>query len=105
VSLVPQTLLPYEFVPLLLIPRNAVEMIIFGVGSWIACAAYGRFIDQYELDILIQRVWPVMLLTVYLPMLYLVLRRPPILGIPQNSISWMLRRLNFNRAHVEGGVS
>jgi hypothetical protein len=75
-SLVPQTSLPYELVPLILIPRNAVEMGIFAVGSWMTCGAFGASVDQYELAALVEKAWPVMLVTVYLPMLYLVLRRP-----------------------------
>ena len=75
-SLVPQTSLPYELVPLILIPRNAVEMAIFVLGSWMTCGAFGALVDQYELAGLVEKAWPLMLLTVYLPMLYLVLRRP-----------------------------
>jgi hypothetical protein len=87
-SLVPQTSLPYELVPLLLIPRNAIEVGIFALGSWITCGAFGSFVDQYALADLVEKAWPVMLLTVYLPMLYLVLRRPPTLeGSSPGSLS------------------
>jgi hypothetical protein len=94
VSLVPQTLLPYEFVPLVLIPKSAVEMGIFAVGSWIACAAYGRFIGHYELAALIDKVWPTMLGVVYLPMLYLVLTRSSHFGM-QTSLSRLFRRIRL----------
>jgi len=71
-----------------------VQIVIFAVGSWITCAAFGPFIDRYALAGLIERVWPVVLATVYLPMLYLVLRRPPTSGMPRNFIPRLLRRLH-----------
>jgi hypothetical protein len=79
-SLVPQTSLPYELVPLMLIPRNIVEMGIFVVGSWLTLAAVGAGVDRYMLATVVEKAWPVMLTTVYLPMLYLVLKPRPDLG-------------------------
>jgi len=86
-SLVPQTSLPYELVPLVLIPSNAVEMGIFALGSWVTCGAFGGLVDRYDLAVLVEKTWPVMLVTVYLPMLYLVLRRPSNLIEQQGLVS------------------
>jgi hypothetical protein len=61
-ALIPQTTLPYELVPLALVPGNRVEMAIYVAGTWIAVAAA-------------EAGWLVTLSAVYLPMLYLVLRR------------------------------
>lgn len=65
IAFIPQTTLPYELVALALVPANRLEMAIYVGGSWIAVVAAER------LDI----GWPVSLCAVYLPMLYLVLRR------------------------------
>ena len=77
-ALIPQTSLPYELVALALIPGNAVEMVIFAVGSWVAYAArVGVFWDMgvTSLTPLVAAIWPIQFVCVYLPMLYLVLRR------------------------------
>ena len=77
-TLIPQTSLPYELVALALIPGNAVEMIIFAVGSWVAYAArVGVFWEMSitSLTPLVAAIWPIQFVCVYLPMLYLVLRR------------------------------
>jgi hypothetical protein len=66
-AFIPQTTLPYELVTLALIPANRLEMAIFVAGTWGAVAAA---------DQLPQAGWLVTLCAVYLPMLYLVLRRP-----------------------------
>jgi hypothetical protein len=79
-SLVPQTSLPYELVPLRLIPRNIVEMGTFVAGSWLTLAAIGAGVDRYMLATVVAKAWPVMLTTVYLPMLYFVLKPRPVLA-------------------------
>jgi hypothetical protein len=76
IACIPQSTLPYELVPLALIPANRLEMGIYVAGSWIAvAAAEGSHISQ-RLAELTATGWPVTLCVVYLPMLYLVLRRP-----------------------------
>lgn len=76
-AVIPQNSLPHELVPLVLIPGNAVEMAVYVVGSWIAVALTSVGQEHAtSLTGLVVEVWPVLLLSVYLPMLYLVLRRP-----------------------------
>jgi hypothetical protein len=75
IAVIPQTALPYELVSLALIPANRLEMAIYVAGSWIAVVAVGgmdlgRGIGEWSTT-----GWPVTLGVVYLPMLYLVLRR------------------------------
>jgi hypothetical protein len=65
--------LPYELVSLALIPANLREMGIYVAGSWIAVAAAAHFSSggaEWAWT-----GWPATLGAVYLPMLYLVLRR------------------------------
>lgn len=76
-AVIPQNTLPHELLPLVLIPGNAVEMAVYVVGSWVAVALTSAAQEQAtSLTGLVVEVWPVLLLSVYLPMLYLVLRRP-----------------------------
>jgi hypothetical protein len=75
-ALVPQTTLPYELVSLALIPANRLEMVIYVAGSWIALAAGDLLHLSYSLAGWTVTGSPVTLCAVYLPMLYLVLRRP-----------------------------
>jgi hypothetical protein len=65
-AFIPQTTLPYELVALALIPASWLEMAIYVAGTWIAVVSAERMGVS----------WPVTLCAVYLPMLYLVLRRP-----------------------------
>jgi hypothetical protein len=74
-SLVPQNSLPYELVPLALIPRNTTQMSVLVVGSWLAVGTLGANLDLPDLAAMTARIWPVMLVAVYLPMLYFVLSR------------------------------
>jgi hypothetical protein len=74
-AFIPQTTLPYELVPLALIPGNRVEMIVYVVGSWIAVGAANRLGVGPGLEHWAATGWPVTLVVVYAPMLYLVLRR------------------------------
>lgn len=83
-SLVPQNSLPYELVPLALIPGNLVEMAIFVLGSWLAVATAGSNLGLPNLVAITTATWPVMLCAVYLPMLYLVLKRPNRPKLPQS---------------------
>jgi hypothetical protein len=47
------------------------------VGSWVAVALTSGAQERVtSLTGLVAEVWPVLLLSVYVPMLYLVLRRP-----------------------------
>ena len=74
-ALVPQTTLPYEMVPLLLIPRTSREMLVL-VGLSLVAGAFTLQTDpRHHLTAAILQLWPVFLLLVYLPCLYLVLRR------------------------------
>jgi hypothetical protein len=74
-ALVPQTTLLYEMVPLLLIPRTWREMLVL-VGLSLVTGALALQTDpSHHLTAAIVQLWPVFLLLVYLPCLYLVLRR------------------------------
>jgi hypothetical protein len=80
-ALIPQNTLPHELVPLALIPANRVEMGIYVVGTWFTL---GPVIDAarrhpHALADITAEAWPVILAAVYLPMLFLVLRRRPLL--------------------------
>jgi hypothetical protein len=76
IAFIPQSTLPYELVSLALIPANRAEMGIFVAGSWIAVAAAGGLHLSHSMAEWTATGWPVTLCAVYLPMLYLVLRRP-----------------------------
>jgi hypothetical protein len=74
-TVIPQNTLPHELVPLVMIPRNAVEMAIYVVGSWVAVAFTSVAMERAtSLSGLVTDVWLVLLLSVYLPALYMVLR-------------------------------
>jgi hypothetical protein len=74
-AFIPQSTLPYELVSLALIPANRLEMVIFVAGSWIAVAAAGGLQLSHSMAEWTATGWPLTLCAVYLPMLYLVLRR------------------------------
>jgi hypothetical protein len=76
IAFIPQSTLPYELVPLALIPANRLEMGIYVAGSWIAVAAAGGLHLSQSMAEWTATGWPLTLCAVYLPMLYLVLRRP-----------------------------
>ena len=75
IAFLPQTTLPYELVPLALVPRDRVEMMVYVIGSWIAVAAADRLGVDQGVAQWAATGWPVTLAAVYAPMLYLVLRR------------------------------
>jgi hypothetical protein len=74
-AFIPQTMLPYELVPLALIPGNRLEMVVYLAGSWIAVAAAEWLHVGHSMADWRATGWLVTLGAVYLPMLYLVLRR------------------------------
>jgi hypothetical protein len=76
IAFIPQTTLPYELVPLALIPANRLEMMVYVAGSWIAVIAADRLHLGHSMAAWAAVGWPVTLCAVYVPMLYLVLRRP-----------------------------
>ena len=77
IAFIPQSILPYELVSLALIPGTLLEMGIYVAGSWIAVAVAANWMHLGPgIAGWAPTSWPVTLGTVYLPMLYLVLRRP-----------------------------
>ena len=74
-AFIPQSTLPYELVPLALIPANRREMGVYVVGTWIAVAAAEGLHLSESMTRWTAAGWPLTLCAVYLPMLYLVLRR------------------------------
>ena len=76
IAFIPQNILPHELVSLALIPANLLQMGIYVAGTWIAVAVAA---NQMHLNLgMVEWTatsWPVTLCAVYLPMLYLVLRR------------------------------
>jgi hypothetical protein len=75
IAFLPQSTLPYELVSLALIPANRLEIGIYVAGSWIAVAAVGGLHLSHGMAEWTATGWPLTLCAVYLPMLYLVLRR------------------------------
>ncbi len=77
IAFVPQTALPYELVPLVLIPASLTEMGILVVASWIPVAVAAGWLGlSHSIAGWTPTSWTASLGAVYLPMLYLVLRRP-----------------------------
>lgn len=70
----PQSTLPYELVPLALVPANRLEMALYVAGTWITVVAADRLLGP-DMAEWAAKGWPVTLCAVYLPMLYLVIRR------------------------------
>jgi hypothetical protein len=90
-AFLPQTTLPYELVPLALIATSAGEMAVFVLGSWLVVyAAHRLHLGQGMME-WTYAGWTVTLAAVYIPMLYVVLRRQ----ISIKKIFWKERR----RAH------
>jgi hypothetical protein len=76
IAFVPQTALPYELVPLALIPASLREMGIFVGASWIPVAVVAGWLGlSHSISGWTPTSWAASLAAVYLPMLYLVLRR------------------------------
>ncbi|MDQ3222662.1 MAG: hypothetical protein M3Q75_04195, partial [Gemmatimonadota bacterium] len=75
IAFIPQSTLPYELVALALIPANRLEMGIYVAGSWIAVAAAGGLHLSGSMAEWTATGWLVTLGAVYLPALYMVLRR------------------------------
>jgi hypothetical protein len=87
-ALIPQNTLPYELVSLALIPANWLEMGIYVAGTWIAVVAADQLHVSRSMAEWAATGWPVTLCAVYLPMLYLVVRRQS---------GWSGRRLDKDR--------
>jgi hypothetical protein len=76
-AVVPQNSFPHEAIVLCLVPQNAVEMAIFCVGTWVATVVtLVAHITEHSLEAAQSMVWPWLFGFVYLPALWLVLRRP-----------------------------
>ena len=83
IAFIPQNILPYELVSLALIPANLLEMGLLVGGSWIAVAVAERLLLSHSIAEWTAATWPATFCAGYLPMLYLVLRRPggrPLIG-------------------------
>jgi hypothetical protein len=85
IAFIPQNTLPHELVSLALIPANLVEMGIYVAGSWIAVAVAADRMHLHSIAEWTAASWPATLCTVYLPMLYLVLRPALSLGFLRQS--------------------
>ncbi len=83
IAFIPQTTLPYELVPLALIPTNRREMLIYVAGTWIAVAAAQGLHLSETMGRWNTGGWPVSLCAVYLPLLYLVFRRQKSKSVPR----------------------
>jgi hypothetical protein len=73
---VPQSGLPYETVPLFVVPRNRREMLLLGLLTHVALGVIAWIIHAESYAETLTRSWPWMLGLVYLPVLLVVLRRP-----------------------------
>ena len=75
-AFIPQNTLPHELVPLAIIPANILEMSIYVAGSWVALAFTAAEQERASsIAALASTIWPTLLVSVCLPMLWLVLRR------------------------------
>jgi hypothetical protein len=74
-AFVPQSTLPYELVSLALIPATLPEMGVYVAGTWVTVVAADRLHFADGLAAWAANGWPMTICAVYLPMLYLVLRR------------------------------
>ena len=83
IAFIPQKTLPYELVPLALIPANRLEMVIYVVGTWIAVAGAEGFHLSESMARWNAGGWPVTLCAVYIPLLYLVFRRQKSKTVPR----------------------
>ena len=75
-AFLPQTGLPYELIPLALIPASRGEMAIYLAGTWVAVADAVGMLQPPAIGAWNLTGWPVMLCAGYLPMVCVVLRRP-----------------------------
>jgi hypothetical protein len=75
-AFLPQTTLPYELIALALIPKSWGEMALYAAGSWIAVADATGVLQLPAIGAMPLTGWTVMLFAGYIPMLFLVLRRP-----------------------------
>ena len=75
IAFIPQSTLPYELVPLVLIPASRLEMGVYVAGTWIAVAAAEGLHLSRSMAEWTATGWPLTLCAVYVPMLYLILRR------------------------------
>jgi len=92
-AFLPQTTLPYELIPLALIATTWGEMAVFVVGSWLVVGAAQRLDLSQGMVEWNYAGWTVTLAAVYLPMLYVVLRRQ----ISIKKISFWKERRRANR--------
>jgi hypothetical protein len=88
-AFLPQTTLPYELIPLALIPAGWGEMVLYVAGTWIAVADAAGVLRLPAIGGWPLTGWPVMLFAVYLPMLFLVLRRPGARRVRKDGGSWI----------------
>lgn len=75
IPFIPQTTLPYELVSLALIPATWLEMAIYLAGTWVVVFTADQLQLGQGMGEWMATGWPVTLCAVYLPMLYMVLRR------------------------------
>jgi hypothetical protein len=76
-ALIPQTAMPFELLPLALIPSNLKEMAVYVVGTLLTLTpSIAGLQDGLPVSAIQANTWPWMLVGVYLPMLWLVLRTP-----------------------------
>jgi hypothetical protein len=75
-AIVPQTSMLYETLPLFLVPNSAREMLWLTVLSLVGAVCSYTFVHETTLTATIAARWPYLLVTVYLPTLLIVLRRP-----------------------------
>ena len=80
-ALIPQAAMPYDALPLLLIPQTFLERVIFVVGTQLL-ALYGiANLHGASPSAFADKIWPAMLILGYLPAVVMVLRRqvrPPL---------------------------
>jgi hypothetical protein len=100
---VPQTMLYYDQLPLLLAARSYREALWFSLGSYgaplIAIAIYGM--APVDLRVLVQRNAPVIVACYYVPVAILVLARPNVGRVP----AWMERATSALPSWLRGSTA
>jgi hypothetical protein len=91
-TFVPHTMLPYELVPLFLIPHRAYEILILAVATQLAHGVTQQWFAPFGTWAqLISTTGNLLVLLVYLPGLAIVLSRPNRGDVPDWLARWILR--------------
>ena len=101
-ALAPQTMSPYDALPLLLVYSNRREALI---GAWLSLAAVPFLVPRVGTGpaymAAVEHNTPILLLALYVPALFLVLRRPNVGHVP----TWVDRWTRFLPSWLRGATA